>query len=166
MVNTSGPMAPVLAGWVGILSSQSFQGQIDQNQIITDHEGRILLVTVETNDTTFQLCNIYCPTDDTGRSKFLDNLPTYIKGSIHLIVGGDWNCVENPQMDKFGGNPHRGHCRFGTSLFPCLQTYGLVDVFRKHNLTVQSYTWFSPDSSIGVRIDRFYLRHNIFHTSK
>ena len=131
----------------------------------TDHDGRILSVKVEMNDTTVQVCNVYCPTDGTERFDFLDNLPTYIKGDTHLIIGNDWNCVENPQMEKFGGNPHRGTAGLASLRF-LSQTYGLVDVFRKHNPTARSFTWFTPNSSIGVRLDRFYLTHDIFRASK
>ena len=145
---------------IGILFSQPFQGKIDQNSISTDHEGRILSVTAEINNTTVQ-----CPNGGTERSKFVENLPSYIKGGITLMIGGDWNCVENPQMDKFGGNPHRGNAGLASLCF-LLQTYGLVGVFGKHNPTARFFTWFSPDSPIGVQIDRFYQTHDIFCTSK
>ena len=98
---------------VGILFSESFQCRIDQNSTHTDREGRILSVSVEINYTAVQVCNIYCPDNATEHSEFLDNLPSYIKGGAPYNRG-DWNCVENPQMDKFGGNPHR--CTAG--LFP------------------------------------------------
>ena len=81
------------------------------------------------------------------------------------MIGGDWNCVENPQMDKFGGNPHRGNAGLASLCF-LLQTYGLVGVFGKHNPTARFFTWFSPDSPIEVQIDRFYQTHDIFCTSK
>ena len=87
---------------VGILFPESFKGKIDLNSTSTDQEGRILSVMVEINDTTFQVCNVYCPTHSSERSEFLDKLLSYIKGNIPLITGGDWNCVENPKMDKFG----------------------------------------------------------------
>ena len=119
------------------------------------------------NDTTVQVCNVYFPIDGTELYDFLDNLPTYVKGGTppSLTILGDWNCVENPQMDKFGGNPHRGTAGLASLRF-LSQTYGLVDVFQKNNPTTRSFTWFTPNSSIGVRLDQFYLTHDIFCTSK
>ena len=126
-------------GGGGILFSESFQGKIYQNSTRTDHEGRSLSVTVEINDTTVQVCNVYCPNDATELSEFLDSLPSYIKGGTSPpITGGDWNCVENPQMDKFGGNPHMGAASLASLRF-FSQAYGLVDVFRKHNPTTRSF---------------------------
>ena len=118
---------------------------------------------VEITDTTFEVCNVYCPTHNTEHTEFLDNLPLYIKGSTPLIIGGDWNCVENPQMDKFGGNPCTGTSGLASLQF-LMQNYDLVNVFRKHNSLAQSYTWFSLDSSIRVRIDRFYITQDILRT--
>ena len=149
---------------VGILFSESFRGKIDLNSISTDQEGRIISVMVEINDITSQVCNVYCPTHSSERSEFLDKLPSYIKGNIPLITGGDWNCMENPQMDKFGGNPCTGTSDLASLRF-LTQTYDLVDVVRKHNPLARSYTWFSPDSSIGVCIDRFYVTQDILRTS-
>ena len=57
-----------------------FPGQNRPNQIITDHAERILSVTIDLNETSFQVCNVYCPTDGTECCEFLNNLPTYIKG--------------------------------------------------------------------------------------
>ena len=70
-----------------------------------------------------------------------------------------------PSNGQIWWQPTEGHDRFGPLHF-VLQTHGLVDVFRKHNPTACSFTSFSPDSSIEDRIDRFYLTHDIFHTSK
>ena len=65
---------------VGILFAESFQGEIDQSLIRTDHEGRILSVRMEINHTTVQVCNVYCLTDATEHPEFLNNLLAYIKG--------------------------------------------------------------------------------------
>ena len=64
-------------------------------------------------------------------------------------------------MDKFGGNL----CAVTSglaSLHFLTQTSDLVDVFRKHNPLARSV---GLDSSIGVRIDGFYLTQDILHTS-
>ena len=68
-------------------------------------------------------------------------------------------------MDKYGRDPHRGTTGL-TSLCFLLQTHGPADICQNHNPTVRSYTWFSPDSSIWVRLDRIYLTPNISRTSK
>ena len=69
---------------VGSLFAESFQGMIGQSLILNDREDRILSITVEVNDTTVQACNVYCLTDTTERSKFLDNLPGTSKGCTPL----------------------------------------------------------------------------------
>ena len=65
-------------------------------------------------------------------------------------------------MDKFGGNPCTGTSGLASLRFFFVFFYDLVDVFRQHNPLAR---WFGPDSSIGVRIDRFYLTQDILRTS-
>ena len=55
-----------------------------------------------------RLMSIYLPNEITERKQFLREIDRFFYTSAPLIVGGDWNFVENLNLDKFGGNPNNG----------------------------------------------------------
>ena len=89
---------------VGVLFSPRFSGTIDEAHIHSDHEGRILQIPINIDDSDIQLLNVYPPNLPKGRRHFFDILPEYIKGHTPFIMGGDLNCIENILLDKFGGD--------------------------------------------------------------
>jgi exonuclease III len=56
----------------------------------------------------FTLINVYCPNHHAERKVFLENLLTRVKQDNYVILGGDFNCVENPILDKTGGRDRNG----------------------------------------------------------
>ncbi len=71
-----------------------------------DPHGRALLVTFRLpNHKIIHLVNIYCPNLHPERETFLQNVFEKIPGG-DLIIGGDWNFIENPKLDEIG-DPQR-----------------------------------------------------------
>ena len=102
---------------------------------------------------------IYSPNDETERKKFLGTLPSYLHGNKRIIMGGDYNFVENISLDKIGSNPTFGD----TGVFH------LIDCFRQKHPNVKEYTWHS--NTVHCRLDRFYVDNelitwveNIYHS--
>ncbi len=119
-----------------------------------DSDGRIIVVNIEYNSQHFRLVNVYCPTEPTERSHFIKGLGAYLRGASNIILGGDFNFVENSKLDKFGGNPIFGS--IGHSEFSLLkQDFLLHDVFRQKYPSKIEATW--DNGAVFCRLDRFYF---------
>ena len=69
--------------------------------IVTDKNGRSLIVRVTVHDSTFVLCNVYTPNDNSKTNKkFFANLNNALR---FLLRGGNFNCALTAP-DKIGGN--------------------------------------------------------------
>ena len=126
---------------VGVLFSPKFSGTIDEIHICSNYEGRLLYVPVSVEGSDIQLLNVYAPNAPTDRRNFFDSLPEYIKGHTPLIIRGDWNCVENTLLDKFGGD-HVSDPGALASLQELLGNNNAVDIYRKFTQTT--------DWSLGI----------------
>ena len=77
---------------------------ISINNTIRDGDGRFIILEVNINEESFTLVNLYCPNKDepiffTNVFRILDNL-----NIENLILGGDFNFVQNFDLDKIGRN--------------------------------------------------------------
>ena len=75
----------------------------------SDKAGRIISVTVETQKKKFQIANIYASNIPSQQKIFFDKLKCYLTRKYEVILGGDFNMVENLTMDRQGGNRNRQH---------------------------------------------------------
>ena len=73
-----------------------------------DLSGRVVTVKVEREGNLFQLTNVYAPNIHSDRKDFFDSLWRYTFSNLEAIVAGDFNCVPDVTLDKWGG-----HDRFG-----------------------------------------------------
>ena len=71
-----------------------------------DYEGRMLCVDINLANDRLHLI-VYVPTIPSERRIFIRNLEAYLITSRELIIGGDWNCVEDLKLDKMGGKEDR-----------------------------------------------------------
>lgn len=55
------------------------------------------------NDVQFRFIYIYAPNIPPERVAFLKDLYPHCLISKHLIIGGDFYCIVNPNTDKIGG---------------------------------------------------------------
>lgn len=68
------------------------------SQVIADHKGRYVIVT-GTSSIPLILANVYAPNYDvTFIASFLSSIPDLHSHS--LVLGGDFNCVMCPQLDR------------------------------------------------------------------
>ena len=72
------------------------------------------------------------------------------------MIGGDFNCYDNP-LDKFGGN-----VSVGTECKALKSDFVLVDVWRKLHPRAREFTWFNHDHSIASRLDKFFVSKGLF----
>ena len=83
-----------------------------------------------------------------------------IKGEI--IMGGDFNCVEDVKFDRKDGAGTTYHVKAAKILSPYLKSKNLKDICHKNNKNKNGgFTWYNHDKSIASRIDRIYLQPNL-----
>lgn len=116
--------------------------------------GRYVSMKVEINNTALNLICLYAPNNAAERKEFIANLDTLMCRSELLVLGGDFNFVENNALDKCGGNTNARTDGFVESN-AMKANYELCDIFRKINLTTKGYSW--SRGQVASRLDRFYL---------
>ena len=78
-------------------------------QINTNEGGRILSLNFLFENRHFQLLNIYGPTKVSNKTRFYKNLKKYINAKTNLILGGDFNMVEDLHLDRKKSTPNNAH---------------------------------------------------------
>jgi exonuclease III len=140
---------------VGILFRKGFQVKIEKYTL--DPGGRFIYLDVDIQGGKFRFCNVYAPNDEKLRKDFIISLSGFLTGNRQVILGGDFNFVEDTSLDKRGGNPDRGMVG-KEEMRSVRDDFDLVDVFRSVHTVTTEYTWFS--SSVACRLDRFYISRN------
>jgi len=125
-----------------------------------DQEGRFILAHIEFESKTQRFClaNVYCPNEPAERRKFFMKLYPALQNTYNLILGGDFNFIENPRLDKFGGNLNFGCC--GKKEFsPLKQDFLLWDAFRYKFPSKLETSW--NNGLVFCRLDRFYVNKDL-----
>lgn len=73
--------------------------------IFLDLDGRLVYVDINYLNVNYRVINVYAPNDEGDRNIFFDELYPICITQRNIILGGDFNCVLNIQLDKIGGNP-------------------------------------------------------------
>ena len=127
--------------------------------------GRALRVIFPLGGLIIDLTNVYFPSGNPQRQReFIDTLkqqfendPQGTSPSAVHIIGGDFNFVHNPSLDR-NNNPATTDAigNYFNATFT-----NLVDIFRKRNPTVQQFSFFrglsNGDRPSLSRLDRFYV---------
>ena len=71
------------------------------NDITVDKDGRYVICTLDMEDTKITLCNVYAPNYDEPAffASLLECVNKY--NNEHVIIGGDFNLVLNPELDRY-----------------------------------------------------------------
>ena len=118
------------------------------HQKILDPLGRFIILKADIKDKTYVFINVYAPNKDKDLSPDLDS-------EDNIIIGGDFNCPLNPEIDKKGGITSQR--KSVTACIDCLQNQlDLVDIWRIKNPDKRSFTW----SQKSPRLESYNRRHN------
>uniref|UniRef100_A0A3B4EWU5 exodeoxyribonuclease III n=1 Tax=Pundamilia nyererei TaxID=303518 RepID=A0A3B4EWU5_9CICH len=120
-----------------------------------DPHGRYILVNGSIDGVLVSLINIYAPNED--EPKFIHTISNLVfqKGSGVLLLGGDFNCVLSPYMDKQPSS--KSHASQMSKALKHLTTeLGLIDVWRNRFPRVRDYTFYSHGHASYSRIDFFF----------
>ena len=130
---------------------------------IMDPQGRFIILKVEFNDNLYVLINVYAPNKESV--KFLEALRTTLRAENldieeNLIVGGDFNCPINPNLDKKGGSllPRKSVV---ASISYFQEDLDLVDTWRVKNPVSRSFTWSQNSPNIFCRLDYWLISNNL-----
>ena len=121
-----------------------------------DSRGRIVSTLIRIGDVDVNFVNIYASANLTDRKNFYDELHEYFLPGSAIVVGGDFNCYDNP-LDKFGGNAsiHKEYDSLRND-------FSFVDVWRKLHPNKCEFTWFNSSLSLGSRLDKFLISKGLF----
>ena len=140
---------------VGILILKNFERDVKSYK--RDNEGRIISVSMTIGSEDIKIISVYAPNQISDRKRFLTNdLDRFLIGTSPIIIGGDWNHVENLKKDKIGGNDARRH-EGSIIMNKIKQTYNLTDCYRHIHKEETAYTWSCDSTNIKTRIDSIYI---------
>ena len=132
----------------------------------SDFYGRVIRLDFTTDGfENFRIVNAYFPSESAERLEFLNSFSQHIRAK-NVIIGGDFNFILDPNLDKLGGNLQKG--TIGSKTFKTIvDKFDLTDCFRHINPDKKSVTWTRSNVAtgndkpnydmIGTRIDRFYI---------
>lgn len=130
--------------------------QFLQSKVISDRDGRYVIVQGHLYNTPVVLACIYAPNWD--NSEFFRDLFALFPdlNSHSLVLGGDVNCVLDPTLDRSRATPGT-LSKSAETIISFMQAYGIMDVWRHRNPTSRQYSFFSPVHQAYSRIDHFLL---------
>ena len=137
---------------VGILLAKDLDYKVINHT--HDFEGRTVVLDIEMANNKYRLINCYAPNNPTERKHYIEGLDIYLIHNHDPILGGDWNFVENLELDKWGGSLTNGEC--GKKQMQDLKKdFLLFDAFRHKYPNRKEHTW--RGGPVHCRLDRWYL---------
>ena len=119
---------------------------------------RINTILLSIEDRTLNIVNIYAPNKDCERRAFFSGFDRFISNSYENIVPGDFNCVMDMKLDKYGGDP-KARNSAACFLQAINARFDLCDIWRKRHRNERNFTWTGKNtwdnSLIRTRIDFF-----------
>ena len=90
------------------------------NEEIVDENGRYIILNISVDGTDFLLVNFYAPTKNFEAEQvvYIDQLRILLEDQLdqNMILGGDFNTVLNPDIDKKGGSQYNTPLRYTDKL--------------------------------------------------
>ena len=89
---------------------------VDFKKIKASNDGRFVFLDILIDDSPFKFLNIYSPNNINRQLNFFSQLKNLllkeecINGN-EIITGGDFNCVQDPTLDKNGGSDNMDKSR-------------------------------------------------------
>ena len=131
-----------------------------------DEHGRLLALKIKTKDEDgINIYNIYAPV----RSKVQEQIAllNFIKDvynkndSLYTIMGGDFNTIFNPVLDKQGGDTTRCINTYTEELSAFLEANDLIDAIRYLNPEKKLFTRIQRSPPVLSRIDHWLISSHL-----
>ena len=131
-----------------------------------DVDGRYIIVNCEIMDDMFTLVNIYAPNTEDKQVKFINDLENTLtqlgySSEQNFILGGDWNIVRDPSVDKQGGTFNKKQ-KSVDQMDLLMNNFSLNDSWRIKNPLERRYTWRQKTPLIQCRLDYWVISDSLF----
>jgi len=149
---------------VAILIPKNMDYKINDTR--KDPEGRYIIVDISCLEDTYILINVYAPTQNSEKDqitfiKTIQDILAIHEGK-HIIIGGDFNVVLDPNNDKKGGNIDQSHTfNYRTTLKALVECYELCDIWRLNNDNKRMFTWHCKKKKIYCRLDYWLVSEHL-----
>lgn len=165
-------------GWVGQLYHSSFSSKargaailihksvpFSMSQVISDPNGRFIIVTGKIGCNKLVLANVYGPNWD--NEIFFKNFFFSLPDPHHhqLILGGDLNCCLDPQLDR-SSPKHSTVSKSAKAIQTFMEQYAISDPWRFFNPGARQFSFFSPVHNTFSRIDMFLIDNKLLSSVK
>ena len=137
---------------VGIVCNVSLD--FEDLEVKRDFDGRLINLKLSIHYWQLQIMCIYAPNDPRCRSEFFQAWGDTFPG-IPLFLGGDFNCIDSPELDKAGGDSLSGD-KGSVELKDFADFLSLYDVFRVKFPKRKLFTRHNKSNTNLSRIDRIY----------
>ena len=126
---------------------------------------RILALSLEIDDDTYNIVNIYAPNSTAEVISFLQNITLVISNldqQSKLIIGGDFNTIYNNRLDNIAGKNH--DIRESVCFNNFIHSLGLIDTWRFINKSTKEFTWSRVNPFTARRLDYIFCNQNAMST--
>lgn len=139
----------------GLLILVSRKLHFTVEHIRNDDEGRFVFARCKIYNDSIALAYIYCP-NETDKEFFIKISDILLKETdCPLVVGGDFNAVLDPALDKSG--PETTVNPSSKLLNEFIKELNIIDLWRIQNTTCKEFTFFSNRQKTFSRIDYIFL---------
>ncbi len=138
--------------------SENFDFKNIKNEILV--KGRLLFTKLDINEKVHVIGNVYGPNDDNPnflQTCFEKMENVYYNDIKDIYVGGDFNCISDPEMDKSGGSLVYNKPKSLALLNSFLSKSDFTDVFRIQHPNSKRFTWRRKRPIIQERLDFFLI---------
>ena len=137
---------------------------IDVVNWYNDDCGRKILMNIDVDGKLYTIVNLYCPNDIQEREDFLNDIEEWIiqkqENDSRLIVGGDFNCVDNASDRKSNVSG-----KTSTSLKNLKRSLHIVDSWKLLHPDDEDYTYIDPSfRNYDSRIDLICVCEDLQHS--
>lgn len=138
--------------------------------VYEDKEGRFVILETLADGQCTLLVNVYAPTRNhvNDQCQFLRTLEDKILNFdyVNLIMGGDWNTIFSPKLDKKGGSEQDPCNRYTKKLMSFMETHELVDAIRIMHPKEHIFTRFQRNPTVLSRIDHWLVSDHLMIHAK
>ena len=127
--------------------------------------GRLQLLSFKHEEDLFLIINLYNNNNEGEQVDTLKKLELLLSQFDNIlehkiIIGGDWNFIQNVNLDALGGNPGL-KLNSIAELLKIKQKYDLCDIFRVRHPLDKSFTYFRRTPRLARRLDFFLVSNSI-----
>ena len=136
-------------------------------KVISDIQGRFIILKLSLEEKVIVLVNIYAPNDVAQQVAFFKRLNQQLEEFAQetIVIGGDFNCALTSN-DKRGGKPVSKKSAVIEEISTVCDVYNLTDAWRSLNKDKQCFTWRTKSFRIQCRLDFFLVSQELIQSTK